>query len=329
VTGWQPSSDAGTARRRAALLARARAFFSEHGVLAVDTPALSHSTVSDPNIDSLTVHSALAAEPLYLQTSPEFAMKRLLAAGYPDIYSICRVFRDAESGHRHEPEFTMIEWYRRGFGLDAMAHETCALVAAVLQRPALAADAITVEYRDAFEAVVGADPLTAPIDRLADAADADARLRQSLGEYRDGWLDLLFSTRVAAALTPDRLTVVRHYPASQAALARLCPQDDGVADRFEVFFGALELANGYVELTDAARQRARFEADNARRRAAGQPVRPIDEALLAALDHGLPDCAGVALGFERLHMIHDDARDIADVMTFSFGRKLNRGTTDA
>lgn len=314
---WRPSSDAETASRRATLLERARGFFSARGVLAVDTPALSHAAASDPNVDSLSVRSSLSDQPLYLVTSPESAMKRLLAAGYPDIYSICRVFRDAELGRRHELEFTMIEWYRHDYSLDEMTAETCALIAAVLDQPTLEHTVDRVEYRQVFDEVAGVDPLYATAADLANAADADDRLRASLGDDRNTWLDLVFATRVAPAFDPARITVIRRYPASQAALSRLCPDNPQLADRFEVFYAGLELANGYVELTDAHEQRRRIETDLKTRRAAGRDAVPVDESLLAALEHGLPECAGVAVGFERLQMIYDATDDIAEVIPFT------------
>lgn len=314
---WRPSSDAAAARRRASLLARARRFFSTRGVLAVDTPALARATASDPNLDSLPVQTSLSDRPLYLMTSPESAMKRLLAAGYPDIYSICRVFRDSELGTRHELEFTMIEWYRRDYSLDEMAQETCALIAAVLDQPALENTVDRVEYRRIFGEVTSVDPLGATVEELADAADADQGLRAALGDDRNAWLDLVFATRVAPALDPERITVVRRYPAGQAALARLCPDDPRLADRFEVFLAGLELANGYVELTDARELGRRVDADLEKRRVGGRDPVPVDTQLLAALEHGLPECAGVAVGFERVQMIHDNTADIADVVPFS------------
>ncbi len=297
------------------MLQRARAFFRSRDVLEVDTPALSRDTTSDPNIDSLRVTGPGEAT-LYLQTSPESFMKRLLADGYPDIYAICRVFRDGESGRLHQPEFTLVEWYRHRFGLRAMIDETVAFVADVLQRPELK-DAEILDYETAFVRFAGVEPFSASLEELADAATADAGLRESLGDDRDAWLDLLLSTRVAPNFAGRRLTVVRHFPASQAALARICPDDDTVADRFEVFHGAMELANGFVELRDTDEQRQRMQADLARRRAAASRPVPEDEPLLAALASGLPECAGVAVGFERLLMLATGAADIRDVLTFA------------
>jgi len=298
------------------MLERARAFFDRREVLEVDTPALGRYAASDPQIDGHRITSS-GGRTLYLQTSPESHMKRLLADGYPDIYSICRVFRDGETGRLHQPEFTMVEWYRHDFGLYAMAAETVAFIADSLGKPALR-DVDTFDYVAAFEEFASINPLTATAEVMADAADADADLRKSLGDNRDAWLDLLLSTCVAPHFSSDGLTVLRHFPASQAALARNCPDDDSVADRFEVFFGPIELANGFVELTDAAEQRRRMKADLEKRRASDRPPVAMDEALLAALESGLPSCAGVAVGLERLLMIAADRDDIRDVVTFAF-----------
>jgi len=319
VSDWRPSSGPDAARTRAALLARIRACFAAANVLEVDTPALAPSAVSDPNIESFVVTgSAISHKPLFLHTSPEFCMKRLLAAGYPDIYAICRVFRDGEAGSRHQPEFTMVEWYRLGFSLDDIIDDALRLIRAALGSRAPLGPANVIDYRDAFRKSTGLDPLTAAIDDLADAAGADARLRRQVGDERDAWLDLLLATRVVPDFPALQFTVLRHYPASQAALARCCPADDTVADRFEVFLGDIELANGYVELTDAHEQRRRVDSDNTRRRKLDRATRPVDSALLAALESGLPPCAGVALGFERLQMLHDGTGNIGDVITFAY-----------
>lgn len=301
------------------MLARVRDYFQREGVLEVETPVLGHAAVSDTQIESFGIaQSAISRQPLYLHTSPEFCMKRLLAAGYPDIFAICRVFRDGEAGRRHQPEFTMIEWYRLGFSLAGIIADSVALINTALGDRAPQYEPVAIDYREAFQRVLGVDPVEASVERLASLAAADAGLRHSIGEARDDWLDLLFATRIAPGFATDRLTVLRHYPASQAALARLCPDDRTVADRFEVFRGALELANGYVELTDAGEQQQRIDADNADRRHRGRTTRPVDTKLLAALQSGLPECAGVALGFERLQMLHDATDDIRDVITFPY-----------
>jgi len=318
MTHWQPTSGPQTAASRADMLRRIRAHFDKAAMLEVDTPALSPFAVSDTQIESLEIYgSEVSSRPLYLHTSPEFCLKRLLAAGYPDIFSICRVFRDGESGKQHQPEFTLIEWYRLDFTLQAIIDDTVAVIRAALAAAAPSALKLH-DYRTLFVDAIGVDPLTAPITSLADAADADEALRAAIGNERDDWLDLLLATRIAPDFSTDSLTVIQHYPASQAALARLCPADSQVADRFEVFLGPVELANGYVELTDAREQRQRIEADNSNRRLRQRRERPVDSALLAALEHGLPACAGVAMGLERLQMLHDKTDDIRDVITFAF-----------
>ena len=298
---------------RATMLARARRYFAGQDVLAVDTAALSPSAPTDPHIASMSVQAADS----YLHTSPEFHMKRLLADGYPDIYTICRVFRDGESGRHHLPEFTMIEWYRHAMSLDAIIADTLQLIAAILERPELVNSVSNRDYSSRFADIVAINPLDASIDQLADVANADEQLRLSLGEDRDAWLDLIMATKIAPRFSMNSLTVVKHYPASQAALARFCPANAGVADRFEVYYGALELANGYVELNDAQELARRMDNDLAVRDRLGMPAVPRDEQLIAALESGLPDCAGVAMGFERLHMVAAGADDIRNLVCFA------------
>ena len=320
MTHWRPTSGPEAARRRAVISGRLRDYFDGESILEVDTPALSFTAASDVQIESLSVNSTLAGAPLYLHTSPEFCMKRLLAAGYPDIYSICRVFRDGEAGRRHQPEFTMVEWYRLGFELGDIITDTVAAIACALDDPRLLDDVAIIDYQTAFFDVLGIDPLTATIQNLIDAADADADLQNSLGDERDDWLDLLLAARVAPTFTQEKLTVVKHYPATQAALARLCPGDDRFADRFEVFMSTVELANGYVELTDPTVQVDRITEDQAQRKRRGRSERPHDVSLINALETGLPACAGVAMGLERLQMMHDKTDDIRDVVPFMFER---------
>jgi len=299
------------------MLERARAFFKSRGVLEVDTPALGRYGASDPQLEGHQVRTSAGRE-LFLQTSPESFMKRLLADGYPDIYAICRVFRDGEAGRLHQPEFTMVEWYRQGYELDAIVDETVTFIADVLERPEFQSNVEDYDYSTALEHHAGISPSSATIDELAEAASADPHLRETLGDDRDAWLDLLLSTRVAESFATDRLTVLRHYPVTQAALARTCPADPSLADRFEVFYGSVELANGYVELVDAAEQQRRIETDRQKRHISGRHDVAADKHLLAALDTGLPECAGVAVGFERLLMIATGNNDIRDVVTFAF-----------
>lgn len=315
-TGWRPNCGPEVAIRRNIQLQRAHSFFAAREILQVETPLLSTHTVSDPNIESIAT-TGMSKPSLCLQTSPEHFMKRLLADGYPDIYQIGKVFRDGEAGRQHLAEFTMIEWYRLNFGLLEMATETIELVAALLGRDTLLESARFITFAEVFQSSLSLCPFSATIDRLAIAAGADPDLREALGHDRDAWLDLLLSCKISADFSADELTVITHYPASQAALARRCPQDDNVADRFEVFYGEIELANGYVELTLADELQSRFNNDLARRREKEQYLPEIDENLIAALQAGLPPCAGVAVGFDRLLMISEGTQDIHDVNLFT------------
>jgi lysyl-tRNA synthetase class 2 len=300
------------------MLDAARRFFAERAVLEVDTPLLSRTTVSDPHIESIAAMLApKRGRPYFLQTSPEFFMKRLLCAGYPDIYQICKAFRGGEAGRRHSPEFTLVEWYRRGYGLRRIMEETAAFIAALIG-PRCGTTPDFIEYQEAFGKYANVDPEESSLAALAEAAGADQRMTRSLGEDRDAWLDLVLSLRVVPQFATGRLTVLYHYPASQAALARLCPGNAALADRFEVFHGDLELANGFVELQDANEQARRFETDQSLRRQRDQPVHSTDRRLIAALQAGLPDCAGVAVGFDRLLMINEMSEDIRKVQTFAF-----------
>jgi elongation factor P--(R)-beta-lysine ligase len=313
---WRPTAAWSALRRRAAMLAAARAFFAERGVLEVETPILSAAAVSDPQIESLHTRIAGLAAPLYLCTSPEYAMKRLLAAGSGDIYQISKVFRDAERGRWHNPEFTLIEWYRLGYDDAALMSEVEALLHCVLAPICSVQPAERLSYSAALQRHAGVDAHAA-----SDAELAAAITRHGIvcrGELdRDAKLDLLMGMVVGPRLGLGRPCFIHDYPASQAALARLKPGTPPVAARFELYFGGVELANGFHELADAGTQRARFEQDQAQRRARGLEQRPLDEHLLAALAAGLPDCAGVALGFDRLAAIAAGAPQLADVMAFT------------
>jgi lysyl-tRNA synthetase class 2 len=310
---WKPLADSATARARAQMLDRARDYFRSEDVLEVCTPAMQGSAPTDPSITSFEVMSG--RHRTYLHTSPEYGMKRLLAAGYPDIFQICRVFRDGEAGRLHLPEFTMIEWYRAGFDLQEIMNDAVTLTNTLLGKRALS-DTRFFSYRQAFIDSLDIDPLAADAGMLGDALNADKDLRQSMGDDADAWLDLAMATHVAAGFPVDQLSVIFHYPASQAALARLSPDDANVADRFEIFFGSIEIANGFVELVDAEVQLERFKSDNRRRQRAGLPVHQIDMNLVAALRDGMPACAGVALGLDRVLMIDEAQDDIRKVVTF-------------
>ena len=322
LASWQPASDTAVARLRADMMNRARTYFRTNNVLEVDTPALSQSAVSDPHIESITATLALdTATPRYLHTSPEYFMKRLLCADYPDIYQVCKVFRDGEVGRYHQPEFTMIEWYRRDFELNAIENDTLALIAAVLDDASLPANAVRLNYGDAFQKFAGCNPLNADSQELATLVNADESLRSSIGDDKDAWLDLVLKQMLVPRFEKNQLTVLTHYPISQAALARQCPENAQLADRFEVFLGPHELANGYVELTDADEHAKRFAADQSTRKTRGQIEHPLDNDFLDAIRQGLPACAGVAVGLDRLLMIRAGADDIRKVQTFSFVEK--------
>ncbi len=288
--------------RRARLLDTLRDFFRDRGVLEVTTPVLSQAGNTDPNIDSFTTryHGPQAGGPAqrWLRTSPEFFMKRLLAAGSGDIFEVAPVFRDGECGARHNPEFTLLEWYRVGFDHHALMDEVEALVRAVaiaFGREPVATRRLS--FQQAFIARAGIDPLAADEDALWQVLAGFGIERAGLG--RDDALDLIRSHIVEPALAAEPAVFIHAFPASQAALARLDPEDPRVARRFELYLGGAEIANGYHELTDAREQRARFERDLATRRARGSTEPAIDEHLLAALP-SMPDCAGVAMGLERL-----------------------------
>lgn len=306
-------------RLRAALYARIRGFFAARDVLEVETPILSEAGNTEPNIESFSTcfggRVDRGARERWLRTSPEFALKRLLAEGVGDCYELGRVFRDGEAGRRHNPEFTMLEWYRVGWDHLRLIDETVDLVQDALAAFGRSADVVQCTYRELFLRELGVDPFTASLDELR-APLANVRIEPD-GLSRDDWLDLLVTHRLQPAFARDRITVVRDFPATQAALARIRDGDPPVAERFELYLGANELANGYHELTDAAEQRARFERDNLRRRARGQREIPIDERLLEALPR-LPACAGVALGVERLLMWLAGSDDIADVLAYAF-----------
>jgi lysyl-tRNA synthetase class 2 len=317
---WRPTATLATLQLRAGLLAAARSFFADRSVLEVDTPALGRHTVTDRHIHSAQVQLPGHTAPLYLQTSPEYAMKRLLAAGSGDIYQIAHVFRGSEQSHWHNAEFTLIEWYRCGFSLPELMQEVAALALRLLGRP----DHTPVEYlhyAQALERELAVDPLAAPDAELRDLAIA-RRLDADLAGRcdRDELLDWLMATAVGPRLGVEGLSFVHRYPASQAALARLDPDDPRVALRFELYCQGIELANGFEELADAAQQRARFVLDRRQRQCAGLPAPAIDEALLAALEAGLPPVSGVALGFDRLLMLRLDATAIEQVLPFPLER---------
>jgi lysyl-tRNA synthetase class 2 len=313
---WRPSATRAMLERRAQLLADVRRFFAARAVLEVDTPIVVNHAVSDVHLSSARVVFEGPGE-YFLHTSPEYAMKRLLASGSGDIFQICHVARGFEHSRLHNAEFTLIEWYRTGFTLGDLMAEVEALVRAVCPELALGVGE-RVSYRDAFLGSLGLDPFEASTAQLQTAA-------QSLGftpdtpahrQDRDDLLDLLMAAHIGPQLGRDGLTFIHSYPASQAALARLDPLDPRTAQRFELYRDGVELANGFQELASSSEQRARFASDNDERRRRGLPVIRVDEYLLQALAAGLPGCAGVALGFDRLLMLAAGRSHIDEVIAF-------------
>ena len=344
---WQPTATPAMLRQRASLLARTRQFFAHRGVLEVDTPVVVNAAVTDVHIHSARVQFADAASPrnYFLHTSPEYAMKRLLAAGSGDIYQICHVVRGFERGRLHNAEFTLVEWYRIGYSLEDLMSEVDALVRELLGASSGQYVSERISYREAFLRELGLDPFTAGISELRRAAetlgfatttspaaslmtadrepdrpgtraqDTPAQDNQAR-DNRDELLELLMGALVGPRLGRNALTFVHGYPATQAALARLDPRDPRAALRFELYCEGVELANGFHELASAEEQRARFQRDLEERRRIGLPAYAMDEFLLSALEAGLPECAGVALGFDRTLMLATGARDINEVLPF-------------
>ncbi len=308
------------------MLQSTRAFFSTRDVLEVDTPVLSAAANTDVHLESFaTVYRGPGAPKgrvLYLHTSPEFAMKRLLASDSGAIYQICKTFRQGESGTHHNPEFTMLEWYRPHYDATALMDEVEEYVATVLGEHITLAPTERLTYAEAFKRFAGVDNVhTADVARLRTCArERGISDVPGLGEERDAWLDLLMSHVVQPLLGQHGPSLVYDYPASQAALARVRVGPPDVAERFELFINGIELANGFHELTDVVEQRRRFETDRARRQQLGLRDVPVDELLLAALEAGLPPCAGVALGFDRLVMLAVGVRGVGEVMAFPVER---------
>lgn len=310
MNDWQPTASLEAMKARAELLSTVRAFFAAREVLEVDTPQLAHYGVSDQHIQCIAVPGYG-----YLQSSPEYHMKRLLAAGSGPIYQLCKAFRDGEAGGRHNPEFTMLEWYRPGFSLADLVSECLALFAELF--PGVSTQRY--HFRALFHHVTGLDPLKADEQALTQCAErhgAPPDLDKAAA------VDYLMATQVEAALPSEQITVVNDFPGWAAALAQTHQDRDGsvVARRFEIYYRGLELANGYQELTDPQEQRQRFEQDNHLRQQHDLPAMNADPYLLAAMDHGLPACSGVAMGVERLLMARQASTRIDDVITFPWAR---------
>jgi len=317
---WQPTASIETLRQRADILQGIRAFFHARKVLEVETPLMCRASVTDPFIESIPAlyqsHPLSAAETLYLQTSPEYAMKRLLANGSGSIFQMCKAFRQGEIGRLHNPEFTMLEWYRVGFSQMQLIDEVDALLQNILHTEP--ADKIT--YTDLFAQQFNIDVKTASLPSLQ--AIAAAKQIQVIDEITDcdTWLNLLMTHCIEPTLGRARPCVIYNFPATQAALARINPDDPHTAARFEFYFQGMELANGFHELQNADEQRQRFKANNQKREDMQLLTMPIDELLLAALASGLPDCSGVALGVDRLVMLALHKPAIQDVICFPIER---------
>jgi lysyl-tRNA synthetase class 2 len=313
---WRPTAGREVLALRAALLARLRRFFEARGVLEVDTPALSAGATTDPQIES--IRAVAGGRTRYLHTSPEFAMKRLIAAGSGDIYQVCKVFRDGECGSRHNPEFTLLEWYRLGIDHHALMGEVTELL-----RELLGADRVDppqrMTFREAVERHAGIDPWVADAPAFARCLE-DAGVPVPADHDPEQLLDLVLGEIVGPALGHRGAAFVHDYPASRAALARVRPGDPPLAERFECYVGGMEVANGFHELADADEQRARFEHDLRERERLGRPAVPYDARLIAALASGLPACAGVAVGFDRLVMLAAGASRIEEVIAFPADR---------
>ena len=311
---WQPSASIETLKIRARLRQRIRAFFDARNVLEVETPVLSSAGATDLHIDSMTTHSGIDQnQSLYLHTSPEYAMKRLLAAGSGSIYQLCKVFRYGEQGKQHYPEFTMLEWYRLGFDHLELMDEVDELVRELFSDSLKLSPTIRWTYQQAWQQIINIDPFSVSIEELQ--AFAQKHNIEVVGPIsdKDAWLQLIMSYCIEPALPKDTPVFIYDYPVSQAALAKVRNDSLPVAERFELYINGMELANGFHELTDVDEQRQRFETDNKKRMMAGKDTVPIDEELLAALPQ-IPDCAGVALGLDRMMMLVTGENDILRVI---------------
>ncbi|UAX42435.1 elongation factor P--(R)-beta-lysine ligase [Pasteurella canis] len=312
---WQPTASIKNLLARAKIIAEIRRFFTDRGLLEVETPILSEFGVTDVHLSTFDTEFnspfAEQSKKLWLSTSPEYHMKRLLAAGSGPIFQLCHVFRNEESGRHHNPEFTMLEWYRPHFDMYRLINEVDDLLQQILDCP----PAESLSYQFVFQEYVGLDPLSVDREELI-AKAKEYNLLSAAEEDRDTLLQFLFSTIVEPNIGKEHPIAVYHFPATQAALAQISSEDHRVAERFEFYYQGLELANGFHELTDVNEQLRRFEQDNVQRQKIGLPQRAIDKRLLAALQAGVPNCSGVALGVDRLLMIALQAQTIKDVIAF-------------
>ncbi|MCK4864202.1 MAG: EF-P lysine aminoacylase GenX [Gammaproteobacteria bacterium] len=325
MASWQPTASIDMLKTRARLLSKLRAFFTEKDIFEVQTPVLSQAGNTEPSIETFVTqeheNSTSITQPSFLNTSPEFAMKRLLAAGCGSIYQISPAFRQDEQGKKHNPEFTLLEWYRIDLDHHALMGEVNSLIRFVAEDFLILERSQFFSYRDAMIKFADVDPFKADIDELKTVvvkAGIDAVGMDDVPF--DSWLDLLMSHVVEKNLPLNCPVFIYDYPASQAALAKIKKGSPAVAERFELYINGMELANGFHELSDAEEQAERFHNDQIQRKESGLPGIPADYHLIEALKHGLPDCAGVAIGVDRLLMVLTGAEHINEVLTFPFDR---------
>ncbi|WDE02017.1 elongation factor P--(R)-beta-lysine ligase [Thalassomonas actiniarum] len=315
---WQATLQWQDARQRAKVLQQIRSFFIARDVVEVETPLLSQGTITDLHLDAFSTRYDYLCEgsaSLYMQTSPEFAMKRLLASGYGDIFQLCKAFRDEAHGSHHNPEFTILEWYRLGFDHFQLMSE----VGDLLEQVLACKPATKISYQQVFLDKVNIDPLETSTAELLTLIKAHDKCSDWLLQEQDidTLLQFVFSEIIEPEIGLEAPCLVYHFPASQASLAKISADDSRVAERFECYYLGLELANGFNELTDAEIQTKRFHQDNAKRLASGKGEKPLDERFICALEHGLPDCAGVALGVDRLVMLALKKDKIKNVLSFA------------
>lgn len=322
MSDWQPSATIDSLKARAELLKTIRQFFYKRDVLEVETPLLSNGTVTDVHLDAFTTefphHHSGKTKALYLQTSPEFAMKRLLCAGSGSIFQICKSFRNEAAGRFHNPEFTMLEWYRVGFDDQDLIAE----VDRLMQETLAVEPAIKMTYQQAFITYLKFDPLSASFDEIKQLVLTHSKDDWLVNEDdSDVLLQWLFSMYIEPKLGTDTTPCfIYDFPSSQASLAKVNETDPRVAHRFELYFRGIELANGFYELQNAQEQEQRFIKDNEQRTSLGLVSKPIDELFLASLKQGLPDCAGVALGVDRLFMLQQKLSHIEQAISFSIDK---------
>jgi len=323
---WQPSGSIDSIVKRAQILSKIRNYFANQNVLEVETPTISPSTVTDVHLEAMTtIHTnpqSVEKTHLFLQTSPEYYMKRMLSAGFPSIYQITKCFRDDEVGRFHNPEFTMLEWYRLDYSMHELIEDVDSILKLVLDTPVCH----KISYRELFAMHLDLDikndsdlKLVSICKQCGFENIVPTEFKETLSQtQRNMLLQLLFCEEIESKIGLERPVAVTHFPASQASLAKIDPVDPWLSLRFEIYYKGIELANGFEELTDVKEQKARFTADNEQRKESGLEVKPEDTKFLDALEFGLPACSGVALGIDRLIMLALGKKHISEVLTFDF-----------